>query len=122
MSNTTKKCKEEGDRLHEIVKQAEKQLMLYKQGQPNDPKYSFQLFTLALRERNDHAWELLYRLYRPDLENFAKEHLDNLEKEVYPIDNCHIEDYPRYFVDRGFERMYYWARKSENFDKLSTLP
>jgi DNA-directed RNA polymerase specialized sigma24 family protein len=44
----------------------------YQRGEPSDPSYAFELFRRALAERDEHAWDHLFRQYRGMVERWVR--------------------------------------------------
>lgn len=75
-----------------------------------DARYCFELFRRAIEERNQRAWDLLYRQYRTLVVGWARRHpafVDSGEEA-------------QYFVNRAFEKM--WSAMSpEKFTQFGNL-
>ena len=97
--------------LLQLAQKASEHTIRFKQGLDHDPRYSYELFRLALRERDERAWELLYKLYKPQLERTAQRHPQ--------FSDC--DEDTEYFVNRAFERMWR-AVTPDRFDMYETLP
>jgi hypothetical protein len=76
-----------------------------------DPGYCFEIFRLALAERDQDAWELVFDLYTRLVLSWVRKHT--------AFASCGEED--GYFLNRAFERL--WSGLSpERFDTQASLP
>jgi hypothetical protein len=97
LSGLGHRCRRESDRFF--------------RGEGSDPSFCLELFRLALVERNEDAWELVFETYRPLVLSWVRKH------PAFP--NCGEED--QYFVNRAFERM--WTNlPAERYDRTARLP
>jgi len=83
---------------------------LFFRRQPHDPRYCFELFRRAILDRDQGAWEHIYRQYRPSVIGWIKRHpaFSDTGEEV------------QYFVNRAFEKMWL-ALTPERFGHFPNL-
>lgn len=75
-----------------------------------DPRYCFELFRRAILDRNERAWELVYRQYCPLVISWVERH------SALPAS----DEETQYFVNRAFEKMWS-AVPPEKFDRFPNL-
>jgi DNA-directed RNA polymerase specialized sigma24 family protein len=80
------------------------------QRQGYDPRYCFELFRRAIIDRNQRAWELLYRVYRPLVARWVERH------SAFSASGEEVQ----YFVNRAFEKMWI-ALPPDKFSHFSNL-
>jgi DNA-directed RNA polymerase specialized sigma24 family protein len=74
----------------------------------HDPRYCYELFRRAIVDRNERAWQLVYRQYRSLVEGWVVHH------SAFPATGEEVQ----YFVNRALERM--WAALTP--DKFGRFP
>ncbi|HEY4688945.1 MAG TPA: sigma-70 family RNA polymerase sigma factor [Anaerolineae bacterium] len=80
------------------------------QRQSHDPRYCFELFRRAIREQNQHAWEVIYTQYRALVTGWVHDH-PALESTGEEAD---------YFANTAFEKI--WASLTpERFERFPDL-
>ncbi|HSF79849.1 MAG TPA: hypothetical protein VLA49_01365 [Anaerolineales bacterium] len=86
---------------------------LFFRQQEHDPRFCFELFRRAIVERDEGAWQIIYRQYRPLVIGWVNHHslTSTLEEEI------------QFFVNRAFERMWHGltAAKFSNFPDLKSV-
>lgn len=78
--------------------------------QSHDPRYCFELFRRAFLHRNERAWELIYRQYRPLVAGWVERH------SAFPATG----EETQYFVNRAFDKMWS-AVPADRFDRFPDL-
>ena len=83
---------------------------LFFQSQPNDPRYCYELFRRAIKERDQRAWELLYAQYEPQVARWVERH------PAFATSSEEVQ----YVVNRAFEKMW-MALPPEKFVRFPNL-
>jgi DNA-directed RNA polymerase specialized sigma24 family protein len=76
----------------------------------HDPRYCFELFRRAIVGRDQRAWELVYRQYRPLVAGWVERHA------AFPSSG----EETQYFLNRAFEKMWS-ALQPERFGQFPNL-
>jgi DNA-directed RNA polymerase specialized sigma24 family protein len=99
--------------LEEIARSCVQESARFFRGQVNDPRFCFELFRRAFVQRDQTAWEHLYRTYRPLVSKWINSH-PAFEDSGEELD---------YFANRTFDKIWYsiTPAKFSNFKELSAL-
>lgn len=83
---------------------------LFLQREPNDPRYCYELVRRAIRERDEHAWELVYAQYESQVARWVKHH------SAFATSGEEVQ----HVVNHAFEKMWL-ALSPEKFDQFPDL-
>ncbi|MEM7532279.1 MAG: hypothetical protein AAF639_08885 [Chloroflexota bacterium] len=102
-------------KIERLEQHARQELDNFLAGRPSKSSYGFELFRLALVERNEQAWTAVIRIYGRLVLSWVKQH------PSFPMVNEEAD----YFVNRTFERLIRYVGKKEgkffDFDSLAAL-
>jgi hypothetical protein len=96
--------------LLEVAQRCSDETERFFQRRDHDPRYCFELFRRAIRERVGRAWDLIYLQYRPLVLGWVVRHPAFVA----------CEEESGYFANRAFERMW-GALRPERFDRFPNL-
>lgn len=93
-----------------IAQRCAQETELFFQRKSYDPRYCFELFRRAIKERNQRAWELVYAQYRSLVAGWVE------RNSAFPSSG----EEAQYFINRAFEKMWV-AVTPDRFNRFPDL-